>query len=81
MVGVDQLDQHFVRAGRQPSYVDRVIVTRIRPPPGQVVDGYVQMPDAWRYVEGARPEHLCDAHIFHSVLDPETPRGSPAASG
>ena len=71
MVGVDQLDQHFVRAGRQPSYVDCVIVTRIRPPPGQVVDGYVQMPDAWGYVEGARTEHLCDAHILYSVLNPE----------
>ena len=43
MVWVDQLDLHLVLAGRQPGDVDRV-VTRIRPPPGQVVDGDVQMP-------------------------------------
>jgi hypothetical protein len=27
----------------------------------------VQMPDAWGYVEGARPENLCDAHVLHSA--------------
>ena len=57
VVGVDQRDLHLVLAGRQPGDVDRVVVTRIRPPPGQVVDGDVQMPDTWRCLEGARPEH------------------------
>jgi hypothetical protein len=50
---VDQLDQHLVLAGRQPDHIDCIVVTRVRPMPRQVVDGYVQMPDPWRYVEGA----------------------------
>ena len=35
------------------------------------------MPDTWRCVEGARPEHLCDAHVLHSVLGPEDALGQP----
>ena len=50
VVGVDQGDRHLVLAGRQPGDVDRIVVTRISPPPGQVVDDDVQMPDAWRYL-------------------------------
>ena len=50
MVRVDQLNQHLVPAGRQPGYVDCVVITRVRPQPRQVVDAYVQMPDPWRYV-------------------------------
>jgi len=38
VVSVDQLDLHLVLTGRQPGYVDCVVVTRIRPPPGQVVE-------------------------------------------
>lgn len=66
---------------RQSGDVDRVVVARIRPPPGQIVDGDVQMPDAWRYVEGARPEHLCDAHVLHAILRPEDTQGQPLGSG
>src|SRR6185295_14929069 len=58
-------------AGRESGYVDRVVVTRIGPPPGQVVDGYVQMPDTRRYADCARPEHLYDAQVLHPVLGPE----------
>src|SRR3954447_1792261 len=57
VVGVDELDLHLVVAWRQPGHVDCIIVAGIRPPPGQVVDRYVQMPETWRYLEGARPEH------------------------
>ena len=48
MVGVDQLDLHLVRARRHPGHVDGTEITRVRPQPGQVVDGYVQMSDPWR---------------------------------
>src|SRR5688572_20081155 len=58
VVGVDQIDLHLVLAGRKPAYVDCIVVTRIRPRPGQVVDVDVEMPDAWGYAEGARPERL-----------------------
>ena len=51
MISVDQHNLHFVLAGRETGYVDCVVVTRIGPPPRQIVDGYVQMPDTWRYVE------------------------------
>ena len=57
VVSVDQVDLHLVLPGRKPSYVDCIVVTRIRPQPGQVVDVDVQMPDAWGYAEGARPEY------------------------
>ena len=45
VVSVNQLDLHFVLAGRQPGYVDCVVVACIRPPPGQVVDSDMQMPN------------------------------------
>ena len=61
VVRVNQLDLHLMLTGRQPSYVDCVVITRIRPPLGQVVNGYVQMPDTWRYLSGTRPEHGYDA--------------------
>ena len=77
VVRVNQLDLHLVLAGGQPGYVDGVVVTRIRPPPGQVVDGDVQMPDTWRDLEGGRPEHGCDAHVLHAVLGPEDALGQP----
>jgi hypothetical protein len=31
----------------------------------------VQMPDPWRYVEGALPEYRYDVHILHPPLDPD----------
>ena len=31
---------------------------------------YVQMPDPWRYVEGALPEHRDDVHVLRPPLDP-----------
>jgi hypothetical protein len=67
VVSVNQLDLYLVLTGRQPGYVDCVAVACIRPPPGEVVDRDVQMPDPWRYLEGARPEHGCDAQVLHSV--------------
>ena len=37
----------------------------------KVVHLYVQMPDTWRYLDGARPEHRYDTQVLHSVLSPE----------
>ena len=37
--------------------------------PRQVVDGYVQMPDPRRYVEGTRAEHRHDMKVLHPILD------------
>jgi AraC-like DNA-binding protein len=37
-----------------------------------IVDGDVQMPDAWRYVEGARPEHLCNAQVLPRAFSTAT---------
>jgi hypothetical protein len=47
IVGVDQLDQHLVLTGRHPSQVDRIVIARVSPPPRQVVNVYMQMPDPW----------------------------------
>src|SRR5262245_63047386 len=54
MVGIDQVDQNLVLAGWHPGDVDCIGVARVRPPPGHIVDVYVQMPHPWRYVEGDR---------------------------
>ena len=75
VVSVDQLDLHLVVAGRKPGYVHSIVVTRIRPQPGQIVDVYVQMPDAWRCVEGALPKHRQDAHVLRPVLGLEEALG------
>ena len=69
MHGVGQLDQHFVLTGRQSDHGDRIDVTRVRPMPGQVVDGYVQMPEPWRYVECTRAEHRYDMQVLQPLLD------------
>jgi hypothetical protein len=45
MVGIDQLDQHLVRAGRHVHDVDDAAVVCISPVPGQVVD-------VWRPMRG-----------------------------
>ena len=57
--------------GRHPGQVDRIDVTRVRPPPRQVVHMYVQMPDPWRCVERALPEHRDDVHVLRPPLDPD----------
>ena len=69
--------KHLVLTGRQPDDVDCIVVTRVRPMPRQVVDGYVQMPDPWRYVEGARPEYRYDMHVLHPVLYLDDAMGQP----
>src|SRR6516162_7897177 len=33
------------------------------------------MPDTWRYVERARPEHWYDMHVLHSILNPDDALG------
>ena len=45
VVGVDELEPHLVLARGQPGHVHRVVVARVRPPLGKVVDGDVQVPD------------------------------------
>jgi hypothetical protein len=42
---------------------------------GQIVHDDVQMPDTWRCLDGARPEHLHYAQILNSVLSPEDAGG------
>jgi hypothetical protein len=50
--------RHPVLTGRQTRHADCIVVTRrFHPTPRQIVDVYVQMPDPWRYVERACPEH------------------------
>src|SRR5215218_7971072 len=46
VVGIHQLDADLVRARPHSRQIDRVDVTRIRPPPADVIHMYVQMPDA-----------------------------------
>jgi hypothetical protein len=78
---VDQLDKHLVLTGRQTRHADRIVVTRFHPTPRQVVEMYVQMPDPWRYVERACPEHRYDMHILTRYWIQARPWASPAASG
>jgi len=54
---VYQLDTQFVLTGRQTRHADCIVVTRFHPTPREVVDVYVQMPDPWRCVDRACPEH------------------------
>src|SRR5262245_57872214 len=74
MVGIDQVDPNLVRAGWHPGDVDCIGVARV-PPPGHIVDVYVQMPHPWRYVEGACPEHRHDVHVLDPVLYPDDALG------
>jgi hypothetical protein len=72
VVSVDQLDKHLVLTGRQARHADCIVATRrFHPTPRQVVDAYVQMPDPWRYVERACPEHWYDTHVLRMILDPD----------
>src|SRR5262245_46076480 len=57
MVGVDQLNPPLVLTRRHPGQVDLIVIPRVGPPPRQVINVDVQMPDPWRYGEGALPEH------------------------
>jgi hypothetical protein len=52
VIGGNQLDQHLVPARRRPCQVDCIAITRVRPPPGQVIDVYVQMPDCGKRFDG-----------------------------
>jgi hypothetical protein len=71
VLSVDQLDKHLVLTGWQTRHADCIDVIRFYPTPRQVVDVYVQMPDSWRNVERAWPEHRYDMHVLHPVLDPD----------
>jgi hypothetical protein len=68
MIGVDQPDRYLVRTGREIGNIDCIVVARVRPPPRQVIDNDVQMPDAGGCVDGARPEHRHDAQVLRPVL-------------
>ena len=57
MIGVDQINLHFVLSGWQPGDVDGIEITCVRPPPGQIIDAYMQMSDPRRYLEGTSPKH------------------------
>ena len=46
VVGVDQLNPNLVLPDRQTRDVDRVVIAGVHPPPRQVVNGDVQMPDS-----------------------------------
>jgi hypothetical protein len=45
VIRINQVDPHRVLTGREPSDVDRVEVARVRPPPRQVVDLEMEMPN------------------------------------
>src|SRR6516164_2383692 len=53
----------------------------IHPTPRQVVDVYVQMPDPWRYVERACPEHWYDTHVLRMILNPDDVVGQSCGKG
>src|SRR5215204_5617448 len=71
VVGIDQLDLDLVLTRLESGDVDRVEATRVRPPPPDIIDVYVQMPNAWRNVNRALVEDRDNAQVLHSVLDPE----------
>jgi hypothetical protein len=73
MVRVDQVDTHL--AGRNSGQVDCIDTTRVRPQPRQVVEVDVQMPDPWRYVEGACAEHWYDVHVLNPILNTDDALG------
>ena len=81
MVGVDQLDQHLVLAGRQPGYVDGVVVTRIRPQPGQVVDGYLQCPTRGDTLRAPGPNTGAMRTFSTRYWAQKMPWASPSGSG
>ena len=68
-LGIHHLDQHLVLAARHAPQDDGVALTVIRPLPGQVVDGDVQMSDARRHLACGRPAHGQDAQVLHPVRD------------
>lgn len=77
VVGADELDRHLMRPGLQVGDVDRVVIAGIRPPPRQIIDNDVEVPDPGRNVLGARPENVHDAQVLHPVLCPEDTDGEP----
>ena len=70
VIGVNQSERHLVRTGGKVGDVNRVGVACIRPPPRQVVDDDVQVPDAGRYLGSTFPEHGNDTQVLHAVLGP-----------
>src|SRR6185369_10376187 len=81
VVCVDQVDRHLVRSGRQAEYVDGIAIARIRPQPRQVVDGYVQVPDAWRHLERTFAKYGADTNILRMILDPDQALGQTLRKG
>ena len=75
VVGVNQVDPHLVRTGRQSVYVDGIAIARIRPQPRQVVHGYVQMTHAWGRVKRTLSKYGSYTNILRSVLDPDKALG------
>ena len=71
MVGVYQFDPDLVRARRHPGQIDRVDVTRVRPPPRHVVHVDVQMANSRGRIEGSLPEYRDDVHVLRPPLDPD----------
>ena len=71
VVSVDQLDKHLVLTGLQTRHADCIVVTGFHKTPRHVVDVHVQMPDPWRNVERAYPEHRNDMHVLRTILDPD----------
>ena len=67
VVRVNQLDQHFVRAGWQPLQDDRG-AARIRPAPRCIVDGHVNVAHARRDGQSARTKHRCNAQVLRTVF-------------
>jgi hypothetical protein len=72
---VGQLDQHFVWARFQADY-DHRLTARVDKVPGRVLDGNVDMADAWRDIEDGFAEHRDHAQIFSPVLNEDSAQTS-----
>ena len=77
---VGQFDQHFVWARFQADY-DHRLTARVDKVPGRVVDGNVDMADAWRDIEGGFAEHRDHAQIFSPVLNEDSARSQRFSKG
>ena len=71
---IGELDQHFVRSGRE-ALNDQRLAARVGPAPGRVVDGHVDVADARRHIESARPENLRDPKVLGAALNCDQPAG------
>ena len=68
VVRVDELDQDLVRPRRE-TVDDERLAARVRPAPGRVIHGHVDVSDARRHIEGVRAEHGHDSQVLRAVLD------------